>query len=308
MNEIPLKPHLKSAVALDSSASTGISANPKVPSLINSPRAEEFPSQNSNCSADKWSFLSHSIEQINYLTTVVLGSNRLTWLKEFKKHHTLHIPPDTQKDVLASMLLAVRGLPLNVCIYDCFLLALSGKQRDAWIKLAANAVSGEFMRYSFSDHPNLLHLVQSSQHIDLHASVPLLVVGTRREYSVEYAVLEVCEAINEVAFKTSEYPVLLSIENHLKQNQQKKMVEIFLEVFKDKLLKELDLADTSDRDQHLQPLREEQTSQDLSEIVNYLEADKPPQNWDFALNFQTNCQEMLMNHAMFEKNGHCGYG
>uniref|UniRef100_A0A1I7WI04 Velvet domain-containing protein n=1 Tax=Heterorhabditis bacteriophora TaxID=37862 RepID=A0A1I7WI04_HETBA len=45
------------------------------------------------------------------------------------------------------------------------------------------------MRYSFSDHPNLLHLVQSSQHIDLHASVPLLVVGTRREYSVEYAVL-----------------------------------------------------------------------------------------------------------------------
>uniref|UniRef100_A0A1I7X1N6 Rho-GAP domain-containing protein n=1 Tax=Heterorhabditis bacteriophora TaxID=37862 RepID=A0A1I7X1N6_HETBA len=116
-------------------------------------------------------FLSNSIEKINQLTTVVLGSNRLTWLKEFKKHHTLHIPPDTQKDVLASMLLAVRGLPMNVCIYDCFLLALSGKQRDAWIKLAANAVSGEFMRYSFSDHPNLLHLMQSSP-------VPRVILGS----------------------------------------------------------------------------------------------------------------------------------
>uniref|UniRef100_A0A1I7WHW8 Integrase_SAM-like_N domain-containing protein n=1 Tax=Heterorhabditis bacteriophora TaxID=37862 RepID=A0A1I7WHW8_HETBA len=64
----------------------------------------------------KWSFLFKCIEQINQLTTVAPGTNRLTWLKEFIKQHILHVPPDTQKDVLALMLLAVRGLPMHVCV------------------------------------------------------------------------------------------------------------------------------------------------------------------------------------------------
>uniref|UniRef100_A0A1I7WTH4 NADH dehydrogenase [ubiquinone] 1 beta subcomplex subunit 7 n=1 Tax=Heterorhabditis bacteriophora TaxID=37862 RepID=A0A1I7WTH4_HETBA len=48
--------------------------------------------------SNKWSFLFHYIGQINQLTIVVLGSNRLIRLKELTKEHTLHIPPDAQKD------------------------------------------------------------------------------------------------------------------------------------------------------------------------------------------------------------------
>lgn len=47
---------------------------------------------------------------------------------------------------------------------------------------------------------------------------------------------EVCLAINESAFKTSPYPVLLSIENHLCHKQQKQMVQTFRETFGDRLL------------------------------------------------------------------------
>uniref|UniRef100_A0A1I7W8X0 FSA_C domain-containing protein n=1 Tax=Heterorhabditis bacteriophora TaxID=37862 RepID=A0A1I7W8X0_HETBA len=45
-----------------------------------------------------WSFLFNYIEQISHLTIVSPASNRLTWLKEFIKQHTLHIPPDAQKN------------------------------------------------------------------------------------------------------------------------------------------------------------------------------------------------------------------
>uniref|UniRef100_A0A1I7XNF4 Clathrin_bdg domain-containing protein n=1 Tax=Heterorhabditis bacteriophora TaxID=37862 RepID=A0A1I7XNF4_HETBA len=38
------------------------------------------------------------------LTTVAFGTNRLTWLKEFIEQHTLHIPPDVQKDFFGSIL------------------------------------------------------------------------------------------------------------------------------------------------------------------------------------------------------------
>uniref|UniRef100_A0A1I7W8F9 Uncharacterized protein n=1 Tax=Heterorhabditis bacteriophora TaxID=37862 RepID=A0A1I7W8F9_HETBA len=48
--------------------------------------------------SSKWSFLFNCIEQISHLTTVAPDSDRLTWLQEFIKQHTLHIPPDVQKD------------------------------------------------------------------------------------------------------------------------------------------------------------------------------------------------------------------
>uniref|UniRef100_A0A1I7X2X7 ABC2_membrane domain-containing protein n=1 Tax=Heterorhabditis bacteriophora TaxID=37862 RepID=A0A1I7X2X7_HETBA len=64
--------------------------------------------------SNKWSFLFHCIQQINQLTTVAPGSNRLTWLKEFTKQHTLRVPPDAQRDVVPWMLLTARGLPMNV--------------------------------------------------------------------------------------------------------------------------------------------------------------------------------------------------
>ena len=53
---------------------------------------------------------------------------------------------------------------------------------------------------------------------------------------------EVCEAIVETAFKTSDYPVILSIENHCKEEQQRKMTEIFRRVFGD-FLQDKELPD-----------------------------------------------------------------
>ena len=54
----------------------------------------------------------------------------------------------------------------------------------------------------------------------------------------EIPLRECCQAIAETAFKTSPYPVILSIENHLNLTQQKKMVDIFREIFGDHLLSE----------------------------------------------------------------------
>ncbi|XP_030855161.1 1-phosphatidylinositol 4,5-bisphosphate phosphodiesterase beta-1 isoform X4 [Strongylocentrotus purpuratus] len=47
---------------------------------------------------------------------------------------------------------------------------------------------------------------------------------------------DVIEAINETAFKTSEYPVILSFENHCNQKQQAKMAHYCRTIFGDKLL------------------------------------------------------------------------
>uniref|UniRef100_A0A158P8R4 Phosphoinositide phospholipase C n=1 Tax=Angiostrongylus cantonensis TaxID=6313 RepID=A0A158P8R4_ANGCA len=108
----------------------------------------------------------------------------------------------------------------------------------------------------------------------------------------------VCSAIAECAFKTSPYPVVLSIENHLCQQQQKEMVQIFREAFGSKLLvdpleshpvwcpssrkksEELELLTEDVRRRQLCPVREECTSRDLSKIVNYLTADKVPHTWN----------------------------
>ncbi|XP_051513104.1 1-phosphatidylinositol 4,5-bisphosphate phosphodiesterase gamma-2 isoform X4 [Myxocyprinus asiaticus] len=47
---------------------------------------------------------------------------------------------------------------------------------------------------------------------------------------------DVVKAVNEHAFKTSEYPVILSIEEHCDITQQKMMAEMLRDVFQDKLL------------------------------------------------------------------------
>uniref|UniRef100_A0A1I7XPB9 ABC transmembrane type-1 domain-containing protein n=1 Tax=Heterorhabditis bacteriophora TaxID=37862 RepID=A0A1I7XPB9_HETBA len=64
--------------------------------------------------SSKWSFLSHSIEQINHLTTVAFGSNRFILLKEFIKHHTLRVPPDAQKDFFGNTVSNIQFLRFYV--------------------------------------------------------------------------------------------------------------------------------------------------------------------------------------------------
>ncbi len=51
---------------------------------------------------------------------------------------------------------------------------------------------------------------------------------------------EVVEAINDFAFVASDYPIILSIENHCNRYPKlvKRMADIFTEVFGDKLLSE----------------------------------------------------------------------
>eukprot|EP00002_Diphylleia_rotans_P018076 TRINITY_DN3501_c0_g1_i2.p1 TRINITY_DN3501_c0_g1~~TRINITY_DN3501_c0_g1_i2.p1 ORF type:complete len:494 (-),score=84.55 TRINITY_DN3501_c0_g1_i2:164-1645(-) len=46
---------------------------------------------------------------------------------------------------------------------------------------------------------------------------------------------DVIEAINEVSFKSSDFPVMLSIENHCTHDQQMQMAQIMRDIFKDQL-------------------------------------------------------------------------
>jgi hypothetical protein len=48
---------------------------------------------------------------------------------------------------------------------------------------------------------------------------------------IEIAFQEVCEAIMETAFKSSDYPIVLSLENHCCPSNQDKMANHFIEVF-----------------------------------------------------------------------------
>ncbi|KAJ3597022.1 hypothetical protein NHX12_003422 [Muraenolepis orangiensis] len=65
---------------------------------------------------------------------------------------------------------------------------------------------------------------------------PIIYHGWTRTTKIKFE--DVVKAINEHAFVTSEYPVILSIEQHCLAEQQKQMARIFTDVFGDKLLTE----------------------------------------------------------------------
>ncbi|KAJ9437338.1 1-phosphatidylinositol 4 [Diplonema papillatum] len=56
---------------------------------------------------------------------------------------------------------------------------------------------------------------------------------------------DVCETIHKYAFKTSDYPVILSLENHTSQPQQLVMAKQLIEAFGDSLLRREELGDLS---------------------------------------------------------------
>ena len=57
-------------------------------------------------------------------------------------------------------------------------------------------------------------------------------------FTIDAHFQDVIHAINETAFKTSPYPVILSFENHCTPRQQQKMAKYCMEIFGDKLLRE----------------------------------------------------------------------
>uniref|UniRef100_A0A3B4FIH8 Phosphoinositide phospholipase C n=1 Tax=Pundamilia nyererei TaxID=303518 RepID=A0A3B4FIH8_9CICH len=63
---------------------------------------------------------------------------------------------------------------------------------------------------------------------------PIIYHGWSRTTKIKFE--DVVRAINEHAFVTSEFPVILSIEEHCPLDQQRQMARIFREVFGDKLL------------------------------------------------------------------------
>uniref|UniRef100_A0A8C5ATZ7 Phosphoinositide phospholipase C n=1 Tax=Gadus morhua TaxID=8049 RepID=A0A8C5ATZ7_GADMO len=65
---------------------------------------------------------------------------------------------------------------------------------------------------------------------------PIIYHGWTRTTKIKFE--DVVKAINEHAFVTSQYPVILSIEQHCPVEQQKQMARIFTDVCKDKLLTE----------------------------------------------------------------------
>lgn len=65
---------------------------------------------------------------------------------------------------------------------------------------------------------------------------PIIYHGWTRTSKIKFK--DVVKAINDHAFATSEYPVVLSIEEHCDVKQQKMMAQVFKDVFQDKLLME----------------------------------------------------------------------
>ncbi|XP_065898553.1 1-phosphatidylinositol 4,5-bisphosphate phosphodiesterase delta-4-like [Dysidea avara] len=70
----------------------------------------------------------------------------------------------------------------------------------------------------------------------------------------ELTLVEVAETINKYAFNTSHFPLILSLENHCSKEQQKRMAQIFNDVFGDNLAKE-NLVELEELNQLPSPLK-----------------------------------------------------
>ncbi|XP_065898548.1 uncharacterized protein [Dysidea avara] len=70
----------------------------------------------------------------------------------------------------------------------------------------------------------------------------------------ELTLVEVAETINKYAFNTSYFPLILSLENHCSKEQQKRMAQIFNDVFGDNLAKD-NLVELEELNQLPSPLK-----------------------------------------------------
>ncbi|KAA0708140.1 1-phosphatidylinositol 4,5-bisphosphate phosphodiesterase beta-4 [Triplophysa tibetana] len=122
-------------------------------------------------------------------------------------------------------------------------------ERDGDLKKKGLMSSDGFCRYLMSDEnaPVFLDRLDMCQEMD-HPVAHYLISSSHNTYlngrqfggksSVEMYRQDVIQAIRETAFVTSEYPVILSFENHCSKTQQYKMSKYCEESFGDLLLKQ----------------------------------------------------------------------
>ncbi|KAH7970773.1 hypothetical protein HPB49_015443 [Dermacentor silvarum] len=153
---------------------------------------------------------------------------------------------------------------------------------------------------------------------------------------------DVLESVMQYAFKESQYPVILSLENHCTLEQQKVMAKHLVEMLGPllykkrigenettmpppsallnkvlikgkKLNKDLSLdqdEDSEDEGAAAKPTHKSVLAEELSDCVNYCKAThfkSFEEAEKLALNYQSWDQKMFLNEAKFSLNGHCGY-